>query len=58
MCHLEEQYLFSHVGISKTFCRNNDIDVSNIEDDVIFTDNLKEYLVIDDGIIKINKIIK
>ncbi len=34
MCHVQDKYLFSHAGVTKTWARNNDIDLDNIENSI------------------------
>lgn len=34
MAYAEDGYLFTHAGVTKTWCKNNDIDLSNIVDSI------------------------
>lgn len=34
MCFREGDYLFSHAGVTKTWCRNNEIDMDNIDQSI------------------------
>lgn len=34
MCYVHENFLFSHAGVTKTWCANNNIDLSNVEDSI------------------------
>ncbi len=34
MCHKQDNFLFSHAGVTKTWCKNNDIDLENIEQSI------------------------
>ena len=34
MCYQEGRYFFSHAGVTNTWCRNSDIDLSNLQESV------------------------
>ena len=34
ICHVFDEYIFSHAGLTQTWCENNDIDLFNIEESV------------------------
>lgn len=34
ICHVYDDYIFSHAGLTQTWCENNDIDLYNIEESV------------------------
>ena len=34
MCHIEGNYLFTHAGITKTWCEKYDIDLNNLEESI------------------------
>ena len=34
MCYVSGNYLFSHAGVTQTWCRNNNIDINNIEEQI------------------------
>jgi hypothetical protein len=34
VCHVYDEYIFSHAGLTKTWCENNEIDLYNIEESV------------------------
>ncbi len=34
MCHVQGNFLFSHAGVTKTWCQDNDIDLSNLEESI------------------------
>lgn len=34
MCYKHDKFLFSHAGVTKTWCKNNDIDLDNIEQSI------------------------
>lgn len=34
ICHVEDRFLFSHAGVTETWCRNNSIDVTDIEQSI------------------------
>ena len=34
MCYIYDNLLFSHAGITKTWCKDNDIDLNNIQNDI------------------------
>lgn len=34
MCHIHDKFLFSHAGVTKTWCKNNNIDFENLEQSI------------------------
>src|ERR1035437_1847017 len=34
ICYIHDNYLFSHAGVTKTWCENNDVDLNNIEQSI------------------------
>jgi predicted MPP superfamily phosphohydrolase len=34
MCYIQDNFLFSHAGITKTWCKNNEIDMENVEQSI------------------------
>jgi hypothetical protein len=45
ICHVFDEYIFSHAGLTKTWCENNDIDLYNIEEsvNVRFMKNMESF---------------
>ncbi len=34
MCYIQDNILFSHAGVTKTWCKNNKIDLNNLQDSI------------------------
>ena len=34
MCHIEGEYCFTHAGVTKTWCKDNEVDVKNLEQSI------------------------
>lgn len=34
MCCINDKYLFSHAGVTKTWCTNNEVDLNNLEQSI------------------------
>jgi hypothetical protein len=34
MCYVYDKYVFTHAGVTKTWCKDNDIDVNNLEQSI------------------------
>ncbi len=34
MCHIEEDYLFSHAGVTKTWCIDNEVDPTSLQESI------------------------
>lgn len=45
ICHVFDEYIFSHAGLTNTWCENNDIDLYNIEEsvNVRFMKNMESF---------------
>ena len=45
ICHVFDEYIFSHAGLTQTWCENNDIDLFNIEEsiNVKFMKNMEAF---------------
>jgi hypothetical protein len=45
MCYVYEDYVFTHAGLTKTWCENNDINLSELEDSVNrrFMSNIESF---------------
>jgi hypothetical protein len=45
ICHVFDEYIFSHAGLTKTWCENNEIDLYNIEEsvNVRFMKNMESF---------------
>lgn len=45
MCYKDERYVFTHAGVTKTWCGNNNITTDNLENDInnLFWDDLTKF---------------
>lgn len=45
VCHIEDGYLFSHAGVTKTWCERNEVDMNDLENSInrLFTEHHDYY---------------